>query len=68
MQSGLNYEEMRLTDRTIMKIVAKLMSKKKVKNEEEKGFEQAIRASYDISSKEYIVPLVNYIKDNYKNC
>ena len=63
MQSGLNYEEMGFVDRTIMKTVSKLMSGKKDKNDEEAGFEQAIGNSHDISSKKYIAPLVNFIKD-----
>lgn len=62
MQSGLNYEEMRLVDRTMMKMVAMILGKKKDKSSEEAGFEQAIRSSYDISSKEYIVPLVKAIE------
>ena len=37
------------------------MKKKKDKNAYEKEFEQAITASYDISDKKYIAPLVNYL-------
>ena len=63
LQGGLNYEKMGFVDRTIMKMVSWLMSRKRVKNDEEAGFEQAIKDSYDISSKEHILPLLNYIKD-----
>lgn len=63
MQSGIDYQKMGFADRTIMKIVAKLMRRKKDKSEEEKGFEQAIQNSYDHSSKDYIMPLVNFIKN-----
>ena len=63
MQSGLNYEGMGFLDRTIMKTVAKLMSKKQNKTNEEAGFTQAVQSSYDISSKEYILPLVNCVND-----
>ena len=62
MQSGLNYEKMGFLDRTIMKVVSRLLGSKTVKNDEESGFEQAIRASHDISSKEYIKPLVRYVR------
>lgn len=65
MQSGLKYENMGFVDRTMMKFVAKLMSKKENKTENEAGFAAAIEHSYDASSKEYIVPLVDYIKRHY---
>jgi len=65
LQSGLNYEKMGLIDRTIMRIVAKLIDKKKDKNETEKGFGKAIKKSYDISSKEYIEPLLKFVRDKY---
>ena len=61
-QSGLNYEKMGFLDRTIMKTVAKLMSKKQNKTNEEAGFTQAVQRSYDISFKEFIFPLVNCVK------
>ena len=65
MQSGLNYEKMDFVDRTIMRIVAKLIDKKKNKNETEKGFGKAIKKSYDISSKKYIEPLLKFVRDKY---
>ena len=55
MQSGLCYEKMSIPDAA--------MSKKQNKTEHEEGFEQAIKSSYDISSKEYVKPLVEYIKE-----
>ena len=64
MQSGLNYEKMGLIDRTIMKIVAKLIGGKKNKSEAERKFDQAIKKSHDFSSKEYITPLVKFVKAN----
>ena len=63
LQSGLNYEKMGFVDRIIMKTVSRLMQRKKDKNEEEAGFEQAIRHSYDISSKEYIMPVVTFVRN-----
>lgn len=62
MQSGMCYERMSFLDKTMMKMVAAMLKKKKDKDEHEKGFEQAITSSYDISSKEYIEPLVSFLK------
>jgi len=63
MQSGLNYEKMSFIDRNVMKIVAKLIGGKKNKNETEKRFDQAIKKSYDISSKDYITPLLKFVRN-----
>lgn len=65
MQSGLCYEKMSLPDKAMMKMAATMMKKKKDKDSNEKGFEQAISSSYDISSKEYIEPLVSFLKSKY---
>ena len=62
MQSGLNYDKMGFVDRNLMKIVAKLIGKRKNKNETEKRFVQAIKKSHDITSKEYIIPLLEYVR------
>ena len=68
MQSGLCYENMSLPDKIMMKMFSAIMKKKKDKTEHEKEFEHAISCSYDISSKEYIFPLVNSLKsDNKEN-
>lgn len=61
MQSGINYEKMGLFDKAIMKTAALLMGRKKDKSNTEKGFEQAITRSYDISAKEYAQPLIDYL-------
>lgn len=63
MQAGLIYEKMGAGDRFIMKTLAKFLSSKNNKNSVENGCEQAIRNSYDISSIEYIDPLINYIRE-----
>lgn len=63
MQSGLNYEKMGAGDRIIMKTLAKFLSNNRNKNSVENGCEQAIQNSYDISSIEYIYPLVNYVRE-----
>ena len=62
MPSGLNYEKMGFLDRSIMKMLSKMLSKKKDKTEVEAGSMQAISSSHDISSKDYITPLIEYYK------
>lgn len=62
MQSGLCYEKMSFSDRLMMKVAAVMIKKKKDKTAEEKEMEQAITRSYDISSKKYIEPLVEYLR------
>lgn len=61
MQSGICYEKMSFTNRTLMKMMSNVLSKKKNKDSLEEGFEQAIRSSYDILSKEYAEPLINLL-------
>lgn len=63
MQSGLNYERMNSGDRLIMKLLAKMLSRKNNKSKEEDGCEQDIGSSYDISSVEYIEPLIKFMKN-----
>ena len=63
LQSGLDYEKMGFVDRTLMKMVAKLMSNKKEKSEDEDAFGQAIKESYDISSKDFVMPLVQCVNE-----
>jgi menaquinone-dependent protoporphyrinogen IX oxidase len=65
MQSGLDYEKMGFVDKSIMKIAAKLMNRKKDKTDAEAGFEQAMKSSYDISSRDCIMPLVEFVKSKY---
>lgn len=58
MQGGICYEKMSFPDKTIMKMMSKVLNKKKNKDSAEEGFAQAIKNSYDISSKEYAEPLI----------
>lgn len=66
MPGGLCYERMPLPDKLMMKAFAAVMKgrlkNKKDKTEEDRQFERMISASYDLSSKEYIKPLVSYLK------
>ncbi len=67
MQSGLCYEKMGFFDKTLMKMLSKMLSSKKDKSDSEGGTTIAISKSHDISSKDYIMPLVNYIKNTYND-
>lgn len=62
MQAGLRYEKMPFLDRIMMKAFSAMMRKKKDKNETDRQLERAIAGSYDISSKEYIAPLIAALK------
>mgnify|MGYP003300600516 CR=1 FL=1 len=52
------YEKMSFSNRTIMKMMSKVMDKKKDKDSAEEGFAQAIKSSYDITSSKYAKPLI----------
>lgn len=69
MQGGLCYEKMPLSEKILMKTFAAVMKKKlrkkKDKTEEERQFERVISTSYDISSKEYVKPLISLLKEKY---
>lgn len=67
MQSGLCYEKMSLSDKAMMKMFSAMLKKKQDKNDYEKNFEHAIAGSYDISSKEYIMPLLSFLEENQYN-
>lgn len=62
MQSGLCYEKMPFGDKLMMKAASVMIKRKKNKTEEEKAFEKAIAGSYDISSKEYAMPLIEFLR------
>ena len=63
MQSGICYEKMSLPNKALMKMMSNVLSKKKDKDSAEEGFAQAIKSSYDISSKEYAEPLIKYLRE-----
>ena len=62
MPAGLNYENMGFSDKLIMKALAKMLKNKNDKDSVEAGCEQAIGHSYDISSREYITPLLEFLE------
>jgi hypothetical protein len=62
MPGGLRYEKMPVVEKIMMKVFVAVMNtklkNKKNKTEEDREFERVILTSYDISSEEYIKPLV----------
>lgn len=62
MQGGLSYEKLPFADKLMMKAFSVMMKKKKDKTEDEKVMAEAIAGSFDISSKEYAMPLVSLLK------
>ncbi|MCI9292770.1 MAG: hypothetical protein HFF01_09720 [Erysipelotrichaceae bacterium] len=60
--AGLNYEKMGFLDKTMMKMASKMLEKKNNKCKEDVGMQNSIKKSYDISSKERIKPLIEYVK------
>ena len=67
MQSGLRYDKMPFGDKLMMKVFAAMVKRKKEKSEYEKAMEKALGHSYDLSSKEYIKPLVSYVAEGVKD-
>ncbi len=61
MPGGLCYEKMPFLDKMMMKLFAASLKRKKNKTEYEEKSAEAISASYDISSRKYIMPLIAYL-------
>lgn len=57
---------MSFSNKTLMKMMSNVLRKKKNKDSSEEGFAQAISSSYDISSKEYAEPLIQYLLEGYR--
>ena len=62
-QSGLCYEKMGVADKLMMKIFSKMVNGKKDKSDSDKAMAEAISKSYDATSKDYIKPLVEYVRN-----
>lgn len=60
---GFNYEKMSASSKLMMKIFISALKAKKDKTEEEKIMIEMISKSYDISSKKYIEPIVEWAKE-----
>ena len=65
MPGGLCYEKMSIIDKLMMKAFTEMLKKKKDKTDAEKELERVIQKSYDISSKEYIEPLITHLKSEH---
>jgi hypothetical protein len=63
LQSGLNYDEMEGVQRFVMKIFANMLQKKTDKTEEETAMADMIKASYDITDRKFITPIINLVKE-----
>lgn len=61
MQSGLRYDKMPFGDKLMMKVFAAMLKGKKEKSEYETAMAQALGNPNDLSSKEYIQPLISYV-------
>lgn len=59
---GFNYEKMSASSKLMMKIFIKALKAKKDKTESEKEMIKMISASYDISDKKYIEPILECLK------
>lgn len=60
--AGLRYDGMRLADRLMMRSLLAFMRRKKDKTEYERQLERMISGSYDISSPEYLAPLLELLR------
>ena len=59
---GLNYEKMPASSKLMMKMFIKMLKAKKDKTEAEREMIKMISASYDISDKKYIEPVMECLK------
>lgn len=59
---GLRYEKMPLGDRLMMKAFAAMVKRKRDKSRYELAMAQAVGTSFDISSREYIEPLLMCVR------
>ncbi len=58
---GLRYEAMPLGDKLMMKAFSAMIRRKKNKTPDEQAMAEAITASYDLSAREHIAPLVDCV-------
>lgn len=62
--AGLCYEKMSAMDRFMMKCFCKMLKNKKDKTPADIETEKAVEKSFDISSREFIKPLTDYLANN----
>ncbi len=63
-QGGINYDKMKFSSRTAMKMFANSLKKNKNSSEDDRKKGEMISRSYDISDKRFIDPVVDYIRGN----
>lgn len=63
-QGGINYDKMKFSSRTAMKMFANSLKKNKNSSEDDRKKGEMISRSYDISDKRFIEPVVDYIRGN----
>ena len=61
-QGGINYDKMKFTSRTAMKMFANSLKKNKNSSEDDKKKGEKISKSYDITDKRFIDPVVNFVR------
>ncbi|KAB1437449.1 flavodoxin domain-containing protein [Candidatus Galacturonibacter soehngenii] len=61
-QSGINYENMKLGGKMVLRILAVMLEKKKNKTKDEIDLIQALRKSNDCSNISHIIPLVDKVR------
>jgi len=59
---GFNYEKMSVSSKLMMKMFIKMLKSKKDKTEAEQEMIKMISASYDISDRKYIEPILEYLE------
>lgn len=62
MQAGLCYEKMGLVDRCMMWVAARALANRPAGSPEGTAFGEAIAHSFDISSREFVEPLVEFLR------
>lgn len=62
---GFNYEKMSVPSKLMMKMFVKMLKAKKNKTEVEQEMVKMISASYDISDKKYIEPILECLKSDF---
>ena len=66
-QGGINYDKMKFSSRTAMKMYANSLKNNKNSSEDDKKKGEMISKSYDISDKRFIAPVVDYVRGNGYN-
>ena len=63
-QGGLNYDNMKLPSKLMMKAFASAIKRKKNPTDMERDMAKWIDHSYDISDEKFVEPIVNYIEED----